>query len=150
MVLANSKIPAITTLLYTCILQQRHLVNQHTVSTAEKKVLISFCYFTLLHISDSTLAAHFKHGFTKLAVEFGLFLLCGRYSTDCTPPDVTQIYHPVGWMGDRLVNAGLPIFLLVYVTNCAMLKRKFMREKDNTNYNNSANASSKAQISHPV
>ena len=52
-------------------------------------------------------------------------------------------------MADTLVNAGLPIFLLVYVTNCEMLKRKFTRKKD-TGYYNSAHASSKAQTTHPV
>lgn len=119
-------------------------MKKFKVSTAEKKILASFGYFTLLHITSSVLAAHFSNTFTQFSTKFNHFLLCARYDDSCLEPDLTVAYHPVGLILQWSVHACLPIFMLVYVIDCEKLKNSVKKKRD-TLHIESAFASSKAQ-----
>ena len=120
-------------------------MGKFQVSTAEKKILVSFCYFTLLHISSSTLSVHVNNTSANFGIRVISFFLCARYSDTCLKPDFAEIFHPAATIVIQLVNACLPIFLLVYVIDCQVLKHNIRKARETIRIE-SAFASSRAQV----
>lgn len=114
----------------TYLQRQHNMTDKFQVSTAEKKVLISFCYFTTLQISSSTLSVYFRIAFTDFNIDLFNFFLCARSSTDCLEPDLQITYSPALAVISWIVYACLPLFLLAFVINFETLREYFKKKKD--------------------
>lgn len=107
-------------------LYKQRLGDKYQLKTAEKKILASLCYFTLLQFSASTLSTYYGLKVQEHVLNLQLFFQCTRlYRESCEKPP--EVYSPLSAIFAWALNAALPFFLLVYVVNfekLQMLKEK--------------------------
>ena len=112
-------------------------MGKFQLKTAEKKILVSLCYFTLLQINLTSTTTYLGKNLREYSIKLFSFFLCARYSDDCDKPSLQKVYNPAFMLIFYGLNACLPIFLLVYVIDFEKLKQYITTKKGGTARNNS-------------
>ena len=94
------------------------------ISMAEKKILVTLCYYTLLHFTTSALYTYMGSKFEQFDAELNAYFQCASVNRKCGPPQFFQTsISLVGAMIPWFLLTCLPLFLLVYVIDCQQFKK---------------------------
>ena len=92
------------------------------IGTAEKKILVTLCYYTLLQFTIPTLTLLFGYKIEQFTTELHDYFKCASMNGECSQPQLHQTFSPVGLVLNWLFPACVPLFLLVYVIDCQRFK----------------------------
>lgn len=105
-------------------------MHNFKLQTAEKKILASFCYFTLLQISTALVTTYYGTKLGEYGKNLYSFFECARYNEICEEPLLQSVYSPAGVIVQWVLNACLPILLLVYVIDFEKLKLHIRKKRE--------------------
>ena len=91
---------------------------------AEKKILVTLCYYTLLQFTTSALYTYMGSKFEQFYAELNAYFQCAGVNEECSQPQFfpTSI-SLVGAIITWFLLTCLPLFLLVYVIDCQRFKK---------------------------
>ena len=93
------------------------------IGTAEKKILVTLCYYTLLQFTTSIFVTYTVSKLEQSNAELNTYFQCASVNGKCSRPQFYLI--PVSLVGvivSWLLLTCFPLFLLVYVIDCKRFK----------------------------
>ena len=100
-----------------------------TIGTAEKKILVTLCYYTLLTFTWPIITALYAHKLTKFEQKIAAFFKCASQNGISELPQLHEVLNPVVLALAWLLLAFFPLFLLAYVVDFQKLKKCVMGKR---------------------